>query len=143
MQIGYLNPTYWLCALLALVLHECGHVLACYAVGLKVRKVGICLKGPYTRRQAGTPIQNFVVTASGPLVNFLALFLFRFFPTFAFVSFVVLLIQLIPLKIADGPRAVGYLLDSISGFIARLLQKPASPLVPANLYAQEQNAPSR
>jgi Zn-dependent protease len=54
----------------SLLLHECGHMLAARALGVKVREIGVCLKGPYVRRmQARAPIEEATIALSGPMVN--------------------------------------------------------------------------
>src|ERR1017187_6009394 len=56
-------------AILAMVLHECGHLLTALALGVQVKKVGVCWAGIYTRHASGTPLQNLLIVLAGPLTN--------------------------------------------------------------------------
>ena len=59
----------WL-TVVSLLLHECGHMLAARTLGVPVREVGLCLKGPYIRRAPGrTPLDDAAIALSGPTVN--------------------------------------------------------------------------
>ncbi len=54
----------------SLLLHECGHMLAAQSLGVKVREIGLCLKGSYVRREpARDPIEDAAIALSGPMVN--------------------------------------------------------------------------
>lgn len=56
--------------LASLLLHECGHVLAARSLGVQVREIGVCLKGPYIRReQSRAPLDEITISLSGPMVN--------------------------------------------------------------------------
>lgn len=61
-----------LLTLASLLLHECGHLLAAWASGVKVREIGLCLRGSYIRREpARMPLDEAAIALSGPLVNML------------------------------------------------------------------------
>ena len=38
-------------------------------VGVRVKSVGLCMKGMYVVREAGTPAKNLLVSLAGPLTN--------------------------------------------------------------------------
>ena len=58
--------------IVAMLLHECGHVVAALLLGLQIKNVGMKWnKGLYTVRQNGTPTQNLIVAAAGPVTNLL------------------------------------------------------------------------
>ena len=58
--------THWLISLAgtlflgltAMVLHEFGHLVTSLMVGVKVKSVGLCMKGMYVVREAGPPAKN-------------------------------------------------------------------------------------
>lgn len=94
----------------SLLLHECGHMLAARSLQVKVREVGICLKGSYIRReQARTPLDDFAISLSGPMVNSLIAAALWTIPGvchwLAVFNLVLLVTNLAPLPAADGRRA--------------------------------------
>ena len=50
-----------LLGLVAMTLHEAGHLIAALAVGIKVKNVGFCWKGMYTVREPGPPVKNILL----------------------------------------------------------------------------------
>ena len=76
--------THWLISLAgtlflgltAMVLHEFGHLVTSLMVGVKVKSVGLCMKGMYIVREAGTPAKNLVVSLAGPLTNVALILIF-------------------------------------------------------------------
>jgi Zn-dependent protease len=63
------GPAYWGSVALAVVLHESAHLATAYLAGVRVKHVGLNLKGPYIVREPGTPLQNTFISLSGPLMN--------------------------------------------------------------------------
>ena len=58
--------------IIAMILHECGHLAAAAAVGVRVKRVGIQWnKGFFTVREKGTVHQNLLIALAGPFVNLL------------------------------------------------------------------------
>lgn len=95
--------------LLAMVLHEIGHLCVAQALGLKVKKVGICWKGMYTVREAGPPEINFQVSLAGPLTNLALMALWPVSPVFGLANLFVGLCNLLPIPGSDGRRALNCL----------------------------------
>ena len=56
----------------SLLLHELGHLLVAWASGVKVREIGLCLRGSYIQRErASTTFDEGAIALAGPLVNLL------------------------------------------------------------------------
>ena len=53
----------------AIAIHESAHILTARILGVKVKRIGANWRGPYLVRDAGTPIQNLLITLAGPLSN--------------------------------------------------------------------------
>jgi len=71
-----------LLGLVAMTLHEAGHLIAALAVGIKVKNVGFCWKGMYTVREPGPPVKNILVSLAGPMVNLILMMTWHWWPTF-------------------------------------------------------------
>ncbi len=98
--------------LLAMALHETGHLITSLAVGLKVKGVGLCLKGFYIVREAGTPSKNLLVTLAGPLTNIALLIIFwHASSVFTLANMCFAICNLAPVKGSDGDRALDCLRD--------------------------------
>ena len=50
-------------------LAEAGHLTAAGLLGLQVRRIGVCWKGPYIVRESGPPVANIITTLAGRLIN--------------------------------------------------------------------------
>jgi Zn-dependent protease len=92
--------------ILAMTLHELGHIVMALMLGVRVKHVGLRWKGLYTYREAGPPVKNIVVTLAGPAVNFILCFLLPSYYTFALANFCIGLGNLIPVRGSDGYRAL-------------------------------------
>ena len=91
--------------ILAMLLHESGHLLAALIVGLRIRNVGMKWnKGLYTIREQGTPLQNLIVAAAGPLTNILLCSTARWAHTFALANFCYAIANTLPIEGSDGFR---------------------------------------
>ena len=95
--------------LLAMVLHEIGHLCVAQALGLKVKRVGVCWKGMYTVREAGSPEVNLQVSLAGPLTNLALMALWPVSPTLGLANLFVGVTNLLPLSGSDGKRAMSCL----------------------------------
>ena len=76
--------------LLCIFLHELGHMLAAQLVGVEVKSIVMWLLGGFTNlsRKAEKPFHNLIISAAGPLVNMVLVFLgvlFYFFFSFIFL----------------------------------------------------------
>jgi Zn-dependent protease len=95
-----------LLGLLAMVLHEAGHLVTSLIVGVKVKSVGLCAKGMYVVREAGPPAKNLIVSLAGPLTNVALLLLFwHVSQTFTLANLCLAVCNLVPIKGSDGDRA--------------------------------------
>lgn len=93
--------------LLAVVLHETGHLVSSFALGLKVKGIGVCKKGFYVIREAGTPSKNLIVSLAGPLTNVALLLIFwHASNTFTLANMCLAICNLAPIKGSDGDRAL-------------------------------------
>jgi Zn-dependent protease len=92
--------------LLAMALHEAGHLLAATALGLKVKAIGFNRKGLYTVREAGSPAKNLIVTLAGPATNILLFLLWPLVPMFSVANLCFIFANLLPIEGSDGERAL-------------------------------------
>lgn len=106
--------THWLISLAgtlflgiaAMVLHEFGHLVTSLMVGVKVKSVGMCMRGMYVVREAGPPAKNLLVSLAGPLTNVALLLLFwHTSQTFALANMCLAICNLAPVRGSDGDRA--------------------------------------
>jgi len=91
--------------LLAMVLHEGGHLLAALVLGIKIKSVGLRWKGMYTVRESGPPAKNILVSLAGPFTNVLLMLCWPWLPTFGLANFCFALGNLLPIEGSDGERA--------------------------------------
>ena len=90
----------------AMVLHEFGHLATSLMVGIKVKSVGMCMKGMYIVREAGTPMNNLLVSLAGPLTNVALILLFwNVSTTFTLANLCLAICNLAPVRGSDGDRA--------------------------------------
>ena len=101
--------------LLAMAVHEAGHIVMARAVGIKVRRVGFGWKGMYTVREAGPPVKNMLVSFAGPLVNLLLILCWPWWPIFGLANFCCGVANLLPIQGSDGDRIVQCWRDTRSG----------------------------
>jgi len=106
--------THWLLSLvgtmmlgvMAMVLHEFGHLVTSLMVGIKVKGVGLCMKGMYIVREAGSPLNNMLVSLAGPLTNVALILLFwHVSTTFVLANLCFAICNLAPVRGSDGDRA--------------------------------------
>ena len=90
--------------LLAMALHEGGHIVAALALGVKVKNVGFCWKGMYLVREAGPPAKNALVSLAGPLANVVLMLFWIWSPIFGLANFCCGLANLLPIRGSDGDR---------------------------------------
>ena len=103
-----MNLNFLLSAFAAVTLHEASHVLAAWALGVKVKRIGLSWRGPYVVREAGTPLACVVISLAGPLANLLTVvvcLLVGHGANLCFTSFVLGAFNLLPIPASDGLRA--------------------------------------
>jgi Zn-dependent protease len=90
---------------LAMVLHECGHIAAALMLGVHVKSVGLQWnKGLFTVRERGSHYQNLVIAMAGPLVNLLMVGTEPWLPLFSMANFCYALGNMLPIEGSDGFR---------------------------------------
>jgi Zn-dependent protease len=90
---------------IAMILHECGHLAAAAALGVPVKRVGIQWnKGFFTVRERGTVHQNLLIALAGPFVNLLLIVLEPWFPLFSLANVCCVLANMLPIDGSDGFR---------------------------------------
>lgn len=90
---------------IAMILHECGHLAAAAALGVRVKDVGMKWnKGLYTVREQGTDHQNLLIAMAGPGVNLLLVITAPWFPIFSLANFCYALANVLPIEGSDGYR---------------------------------------
>jgi Zn-dependent protease len=95
---------------LAMVLHECGHLAAATALKVRVKRIGIQWnKGFFTVREQGTTHQNLLIALAGPGVNLVLLILEPWFPLFSLANVCCVLANLLPIDGSDGYRVAACL----------------------------------
>ena len=90
--------------LLAMTLHEGGHVLVALIVGVRVKTVGIRWRGFYTVREAGPPEKNILVSLGGPVANLLLALAWPLSPVFGLSNLCMGFCNLLPVRGSDGDR---------------------------------------
>ena len=90
---------------IAMLLHECGHLLAAVILGVRVKNVGMRWnKGLYTVRQQGSPLQNLLIAAAGPFTNILLTLAAPWSPLFGLANFCYAIANALPIEGSDGYR---------------------------------------
>jgi Zn-dependent protease len=91
--------------ILAMILHECGHLVAAAALDVRIRKVGMKWnKGLFTVRDQGTVHQNLLIALAGPLVNLLLVASGAWYPVFGLANLCYALANSLPIEGSDGLR---------------------------------------
>lgn len=93
-----------LVGVIAMTLHELGHLLAAPLVGIKVRTVGFGWKGLYTLREPGPPSKNILVSLAGPLTNILLLPFWHLSPKLGLANLCFAFFNILPIEGSDGER---------------------------------------
>jgi Zn-dependent protease len=114
MQFTFIKIIHWLFpffegvvyGVAAMILHECGHVVAAVWAGIRVSSVGIRWKGMYTVRESGPPGKNIIISLAGPGTNLVLAVVWSWLPVFALANLCMGLCNLLPIKGSDGERAL-------------------------------------
>lgn len=90
---------------IAMLLHECGHLAAALALGVRVKKIGVKWnKGLYMVRERGSARQNMLIAAAGPLVNLMLMATEPWIPLFSLANLCYALANMLPIDGSDGFR---------------------------------------
>lgn len=92
--------------ILAMALHEAGHLLTALAVGVRIKSIGFRWKGLYTVREAGPPAKNLLISLAGPTVNLVLILCWHWSHNFGMANLCFSLVNLLPLRGSDGERAL-------------------------------------
>jgi Zn-dependent protease len=88
---------------IAMLLHECGHLLAALALGVRIKDVGMKWnKGLYTVREKGSPVQNLLVASAGPLANILLIATAPWAHLFGLANFCYAIANTLPIDASTG-----------------------------------------
>lgn len=91
--------------IIAMLLHESGHLLAALIIGVRIKNVGMRWnKGLYTVREQGSPLQNLLIAAAGPLTNILLTLAAPWSPLFGLANFCYAIANALPIEGSDGYR---------------------------------------
>jgi Zn-dependent protease len=97
--------------LVGAILHESGHILTTLAFGLKVKRVKLSWRGIGVYRELGSPVQNALIAAAGPLFNLLLCLSFLHNRMALLVNATIFVMNVIPFPQSDGRRILEYLSD--------------------------------
>jgi len=97
--------TYFLIALVVMILHEAGHLAAARALGIRIKRAGISWRGMYVVRETGSATANLITTLAGPLFNLSLALAWPLSREFALINALFALGNLLPLEGSDGQRA--------------------------------------
>lgn len=95
-----------LIGLLAMIIHECGHLMAARLLGINVKSVSLRWKGLCTIRESGPPIANLLISLAGPAANALMLVTTHWSPVFGLANACYAFFNFLPIEGADGERAL-------------------------------------
>lgn len=92
---------------IAMLLHECGHLAAAAFLGVRVKNIGVKWnKGFYIVREPGTPQQSLLIALAGPFTNLLLIVTSAWVPLFGAANFCYAIANLLPIEGSDGYRIV-------------------------------------
>lgn len=93
-----------LMAIIAMALHELGHLVTALALGIRVKSVGFCWKGAYVVREPGPPLKGLMVSLAGPLTNAALLLFWDRSRIFGIANLCFAIVNLLPIQGSDGDR---------------------------------------
>ena len=90
---------------IAMLLHECGHLTAALLLRVRIKKIGMKWnKGLYIVREQGTPQQSLLIALAGPFTNLLLIGTSLWIPLFGAANFCYALANMLPIQGSDGYR---------------------------------------
>ena len=90
---------------IAMLLHEGGHLAAALLLGVRVKNVGVKWnKGLYMVREQGSVTQNLLIAMAGPLVNLVLIATEPWVPLFSLANLCYALANMLPIDGSDGFR---------------------------------------
>ena len=99
---------------LAIVLHECGHLLMAFICKVKVKELGLCAKGAFIRRSpADSHHEELLIASAGIATNLLLAMTFHG-TRLATINCAVALVNVIPFLGSDGQRILQTIKSTVS-----------------------------
>jgi len=95
-----------LLGVLAMLLHEGGHIFASVALGVRIRALRVRWQGLCMVRESGPPWKNLLISIAGPFANVMLLMTYHRHFDFALANLCYAVCNLLPIKGADGERAL-------------------------------------
>ena len=90
---------------IAMLLHECGHLIAALLLGVRIKNVGMKWnKGFYIVRESGTAQQSLLIALAGPFTNLLLIGTSLWVPLFGIANLCYALVNMLPIEGSDGYR---------------------------------------
>lgn len=107
LSFAWFTPIFWGMGvgILAMVLHEFGHILAAVAVGVRVKALRFHWQGFYIVRDAGTPGKNLFISLAGPLTNAILLLGWPLSKQIFLANLCCAVVNVLPIRGSDGDRA--------------------------------------
>ena len=100
-----LLPLNWLLGwLLAVTVHELGHIIALKCCGLEIREIELGITGARIHVPPMTTSQELICAVAGPACSFLLLLIARWIPAAAVIGLVQGTYNLLPIYPLDGGR---------------------------------------
>lgn len=96
----------FLLGMLAMALHEAGHMVAALATGVKIKSIRIRWKGLAVVREAGSSSKNLMITLAGPFTNLALMLFWPWSHLFGLANLCFAFINLLPLEGSDGDRVM-------------------------------------
>lgn len=108
--LSWMEPVIWGAGVgvLAMVLHEFGHIGVAMVLGVRVKALRAKWKGLYIVREPGTPRQNLLIALAGPVTNLVLLLGWPLSKQVFLANLCCGLVNLLPIRGADGERALVY-----------------------------------
>ena len=93
----------------SLIVHEIGHLAMAQWLGVRVKAIGLCLKGAYVCRSSSPePLSELLIAAAGPAANLLVFLWLRDGNAVAkwvsLLNLVLAISNLLPIRSSDGHR---------------------------------------
>lgn len=95
----------------SLLIHEVGHLAMAQSLGVRVKAIGLCLKGAYLRRsESHKPLFELLIALAGPAANLLLYVWLRdgnqLLRWVGLLNLVLAISNLLPIPHSDGSRVI-------------------------------------
>jgi Zn-dependent protease len=95
-----------LAGLLAMIIHEGGHLLAARLLSVRVKSLSLRWKGLCIIRESGPPTKSLFISLAGPAANVVMMLSSQWSPLFGIANACFAFINILPIEGADGERAL-------------------------------------